>query len=90
MKAMLKCVGLAMFMVLAFTAQTRAATEIWVNSEGTGGDKIRIYDLTGTPVTNFDYPGLPSWTWANEHRWPPAHSLPSAPPPPQQRLLFIF
>ncbi len=35
-------------------------------------------------------PGFPSWTLANEHRWPPAHSLPSAPPPPQQRLLFIF
>ena len=33
-------------------------------------------------------PGFPSWTLANEHRWPPARILPS--PPPQQRLLFIF
>jgi asparagine synthetase B (glutamine-hydrolysing) len=33
-------------------------------------------------------PGFPSWTLANEHRWPPARIIPS--PPPQQRLLFIF
>ena len=59
---------------------------------------------TGTPVglpealgkeaeevmqTNWLLPGFPSWTLANEHRWPPAHSLPSAPPAATASLHFL-
>jgi tetratricopeptide (TPR) repeat protein len=35
------------------------------------------------------YPGFPSWTLANEHRWPPARIIPSPPPAATASLHFL-
>jgi type IV pilus assembly protein PilC len=53
-----------------------------------GISMLEMVQIVKQVTNNSYYPGFPSWTLANEHRWPPARIIPS--PPPQQRLLFIF
>ena len=55
------------------------------------GFKFRdYYSVFGIEKPRPLWPGFPSWTLANEHRWPPAHSLPSAPPPRSNGFSSFF
>ncbi len=62
-------------------------TKIWLNLALDSDEAFRA-DAARDHERNSLAPGFPSWTLANEHRWPPARILPS--PHTQQRLLFIF